>query len=80
MSEKSRKLHQRTAGTVFSGLVVNYPLQLFILWVLIDIYGVSSAFLLGTYTTLLMTLFAYTRVYLVLRFFDSKEYSRDTKE
>jgi len=73
MSEKSRKLHQRTAGTVFSGLIVNYPLQLFILWVLIDVYEISSAFLLGTYTTLLMTLFAYTRVYLVLRFFDSKE-------
>ena len=73
MSEKSRNLHQRTAGTVFSGLIVNYPLQLFILWVLIDVYGVSSAFLLGTYTTLLMTLFAYTRVYLVLRFFDTRD-------
>lgn len=70
MSKKSRILHQKTSATVFTGLLINYPLQLLILYLLIDVFDISSAFLLGTYSTLLMTIFAYTRVYLVLRYMD----------
>lgn len=73
MSEKSRKLHQKTSSVVFTGLLINYPLQLMILYLLIDVFEVSSAFLLGTYSTLLMTIFAYTRVFLVLRFMQKGE-------
>lgn len=73
MGRKAREIHARTASVVFSGLIINYPLQIGVLYVLLDIMGVSDSFWIATYSTLFMTVFAYIRVYIVNRFFANKD-------
>lgn len=73
MGRKVREIHARTASVVFSGLIINYPLSIGILYVLLDIMGVSDSFWIATYSTLFMTVFAYIRVYIVNRFFENKD-------
>ena len=72
MSRKVREIHQRTASVVFSGLIINYPLQIGVLYVLLDIWGVRDSFWIATYSTMFMTVFAYIRVYIVNRYFSNK--------
>jgi len=72
MSPKTRKIHQETITTVFTGLLINYPLNLLGLYICIDLLGWSDTFLIGTTITLWMTLVAYTRVFLIRRHFYNK--------
>ena len=76
MSKKSRKIHKETATTVFTGLLINYPLNLAGLYICINLLGMSDAFTIGTTITAYMTLVAYTRVYLIRRHF----YQKDQKD
>ena len=69
MSKKSRAIHKETFTTVFTGLLINYPLHLIGLFVCIDILQMTSAFYIGTTITAFMTVVAYTRVYLIRRYF-----------
>ena len=69
MSKKSRTIHKETFTTVFTGLLINYPLNLIGLFVCIDILKMTSAFHIGTTITAFMTCIAYTRVYLIRRYF-----------
>lgn len=69
MSPKTRKIHQETFTTVFTGLLINYPLNLLGLYICIDLLGWSDPFWIGTTITLWMTVVAYTRVYLIRRHF-----------
>ena len=69
MSPKSRRIHKETATTVGTGLLVNYPLNLLLLFVLIDLFGMTNTFYIGTLITLFMTIFAYMRVYIIRRQF-----------
>jgi TM2 domain-containing membrane protein YozV len=70
MSVKSRKIHKETATTVGTGLLINYPLNLFLLFVFIDILSWENTFYIGTTITALMTVVAYTRVYTIRRWFN----------
>ena len=78
MSKKSRKIHKETATTVFTGLLINYPLNLAGLYICINLLGMSDAFTIGTTITAYMTLVAYTRVYLIRRHFYQKD-QKDSK-
>ncbi len=69
MSVSSREIHKETFTTVFTGLLINYPLNLFGLFICIDILGMTSAFYIGTTITAFMTFVAYTRVYIIRRYF-----------
>lgn len=73
MGRRSRDIHQRTIGVVFSGLIINYPLQIGVLYILLDILGVRDSFWIATYSTMIMTIFAYIRVYIVNRYFSRKD-------
>lgn len=73
MSKKSRKIHKETATTVFTGLLINYPLNLAGLYICINLLGMKDAFTIGTTITAYMTLVAYTRVYLIRRHFYQKD-------
>ena len=73
MGRKAREIHARTASVVFSGLIINYPLSIGVLYVLLDVMGVSDSFWIATYSTMFMTVFAYIRVYIVNRFFANKD-------
>ena len=72
MSVKARNRHKETATTVFSGTIVNYPLHILVLWLLLDVWQIEDAFWLATYSTMIMTVFAYIRVYLVRAYFDKQ--------
>ena len=69
MSAKTRKIHRETATTVGTGLLINYPLNLFLLFICIDLWGMTNTFYIGTLITALMTFVAYTRVYIIRRHF-----------
>ena len=72
MSPKSRKIHKETFTTVFTGLLINYPLNLFGLYICIDLLGWTDSFVIGTTITAWMTGVAYTRVYVIRRYFYDK--------
>ena len=72
MSVKSRKIHKETLTTVGTGLLINYPLNLFLLFVFIDILSWENTFYIGTTITALMTVVAYTRVYTIRRRFNDR--------
>lgn len=69
MSISSRQIHKETFTTVFTGLLINYPLNLLGLFICIDVLGMTSAFQIGTTITAFMTFVAYTRVYIIRRYF-----------
>ena len=69
MSSKARKIHKETATNVFTGLLINYPLNLLGLFICIDKLGMTSSVQIGTTITAYMTLIAYTRVYIIRRYF-----------
>lgn len=72
MSKKSRQIHKETFTTVFTGLLINYPLNLFGLWLCISVLGMTSPLYIGTTITAFMTVIAYTRVYIIRRYFYQK--------
>lgn len=72
MNEKSRKIHKEVFTTVFTGLLINYPLNLIGLFICIDLLGWTDSFTIGTTITAWMTLVAYTRVYVIRRYFYDK--------
>jgi len=72
MTEESRRYHKETFTTVFTGLLINYPLNLIGLWVCIDILGMTSALYIGTSITAFMTIVAYVRVYTIRRYFGKR--------
>jgi hypothetical protein len=69
MSEKSRSIHKETFTTVFTGLLINYPLNLLGLYVCIDLLEWTDTLTIGTTITAWMTGVAYTRVYIIRRHF-----------
>jgi hypothetical protein len=60
-----RDILKQTHEIVLTGLVTNYPLSLFTIWLIVDVFDISSAFAIATVSTAIMTVFAYIRVYLV---------------
>ena len=72
MSIQSRKRHKETATTVGTGLLINYPLNLFFLWFFMTVMEIDDPFILGTTVTCIMTFVAYARVYLIRRHYDKQ--------
>jgi len=72
LNKQVRQRHKETASIVGTGLLVNYPLQIFVIYLLLDILHVTQSFWVATYSTMIMTVFAYIRVYIVRRYFDKK--------
>ncbi len=72
MTEKIRKIHRETATTVFTGLLVNYPLNLVGLYLCIDLFGWTDTVLIGTTVTAWMTVVAYIRVFCIRYYYSDK--------
>ena len=70
MSPQSRQRHKETLTTVGTGLLVNYPLNLFGLYICISLLGMTDPFWIGTTITAFMTIVAYIRVYCIRRYYD----------
>lgn len=64
------KRHKETFTTVFTGLIINYPLNLLGLYICIDLLEWSSSVLIGSVITGYMTIVAYIRVYIIRTYYD----------
>ena len=56
----SREIHKETATTVGTGLMINYPLNVFLLFLFIDVFAWNNTFLIGTVVTGIITCLLYT--------------------
>jgi len=73
MKKETIRIHKEVATQVSTGLAINYPLNLTLLYILIELYGVTNPLVIGTTITLIMTIVAYTRIF-ILRSYFSKKY------
>lgn len=70
MSVRSRQRHKETFATVGTGLLINYPLNLLGLYICISLLDMTDPFWIGNIITAFMTIVAYTRVYMIRKYFD----------
>ena len=68
----SKEIHKETATTVFTGLIINYPLQVLLLYIMLDILKWEDSFTIATSGVAVMTVVAYTRVYIIRKYFKEK--------
>ena len=73
MSKTTRKLHKETFTAVGTGLLVNYPLNMILLYWFLDVLQWTDTVIIATSITGLMTFVAYTRVYIIRRHFHNKD-------
>ena len=66
------EIHKETATTVGTGLLINYPLNVVLLFLFIDVFAWSNTFLIGTAVTGIITIAAYTRVYIIRNYFNNR--------
>ena len=72
MKKETKRIHKETATQIATGLAINYPLNLFLLYVYIERFGITDPVILGTMVTLVMTVVAYTRIFLLRSYFSKK--------
>jgi hypothetical protein len=82
MSREVRQLHKETASTIATGLMVNLPLNYGLMTLWDNWLGLTLAddkLEVVIYTTICMTVVAYTRVYTIRRYF-SKQNAKEISE
>jgi hypothetical protein len=72
MSQHSRQIHKETAISIATGLMVNFPLNFSLIYLWVEVLGWTDAFSIAACTTAVMTVVAYTRVYMIRRHFYKK--------
>tara|TARA_Y100000385_G_C12832181_1_gene525051 strand:- start:495 stop:710 length:216 start_codon:yes stop_codon:yes gene_type:complete len=70
MNKKNKQRHKETAMVVFSGLLINYPAQLFLLWLFITVMEITNPITLSVLISANLTVVAYIRVYIVRSYYD----------
>ena len=70
MSKKSRQRHKETAMVVFTGLLINYPVNLFLLWLFISVMDIKEPLTLSILISFFLTIVAYIRVFIVRSYYD----------
>jgi hypothetical protein len=70
LSTRTKRIHKETGTQVATGLLINYPLNLSLLYIFIDKFGITDPLTLGTLVTCVMTVVAYTRIFLIRSYFD----------
>jgi hypothetical protein len=69
ISKRTKQIHKETATQIGTGLLVNYPLNLSLLFIFIERLNVTDPIVLGTMVTCVMTVVAYIRVFLIRSYF-----------
>jgi len=72
MKPLTKQIHKETSFQIATGLAINYPLNLFLLYIYIERFGITEPVMLGTLVTLVMTIVAYTRIFLIRSYFSKK--------
>tara|TARA_B100001093_G_scaffold250126_1_gene239604 strand:- start:630 stop:845 length:216 start_codon:yes stop_codon:yes gene_type:complete len=66
------KLHKEVTTTVGTGLMINYPLNLLLLFIFIDVLSWQNTIAIGTVVTGIITIVAYIRVYTIRSWFNNR--------
>lgn len=61
----NKAVFKETSEIVISGLVVNYPLSIVIIWLIVEVMDITNALAIASISTAIMTVFAYLRVYTI---------------
>lgn len=72
MKPETKQIHKETSFQIATGLAINYPLNLILLYIYIEHLGITEPVILGTLVTLVMTIVAYTRIFLIRSYFSRK--------
>ena len=72
MKQTTKQIHKETSFQIATGLAINYPLNLFLLFIYIEHLGITDPIMLGTLVTLVMTLVAYIRIFTIRTYFSKK--------
>lgn len=70
MNKKIRQGHKETAMVVFTGLLINYPVNLFLLWLFISVMDIKDPLTLSILISFFLTIVAYIRVFIVRSYYD----------
>ena len=65
MTKTEKAALQESALQVGAALIINFPLQTFLLWLFIEKWGWTSAFLISLVTTFIFTVVALIRTYMI---------------
>ena len=63
MNQTERTAFRESIIVVLMGLVINFPLQTFLLWLTIDIWDWRNTIIISIFTQLIITFVALIRVY-----------------
>jgi hypothetical protein len=72
MKQTTKQIHKETSFQIATGLAINYPLNLLLLYIYIEHLGITEPVILGTLVTLVMTLVAYIRIFTIRTYFSRK--------
>jgi hypothetical protein len=63
MNKTEKTAFRESVIVVFMGLIINFPLQTFLLWLTIDIWSWKNTLLISIFTQIILTIVALIRVF-----------------
>jgi hypothetical protein len=63
MNKTEKTAFRESVIVVFMGLIINFPLQTFLLWLTIDIWSWKNTLLISMFTQTILTIVALIRVF-----------------
>ena len=63
MNKTEKTAFRESVIVVFMGLIINFPLQTFLLWLTIDIWSWKNTLLISIFTQTILTIIALIRVF-----------------
>jgi hypothetical protein len=63
MNKTEKTAFRESVIVVFMGLIINFPLQTFLLWLTIDIWSWKNTLLISIFTQTIVTIVALIRVF-----------------
>ena len=63
MNKTEKTAFRESVIVVFMGLIINFPLQTFLLWLTIDIWSWKNTLLISVFTQTILTIVALIRVF-----------------
>ena len=69
------KIIRESLVNVSTGLMVNYPLSLLVLYLLLDVFEIQDTFWVGTIVTAVLTITAFIRVFWIRSYYENRNRS-----
>jgi hypothetical protein len=72
MKLETKQIHKETLTQVCTGIVINYPLNLLMLYTFIELWQILDPVTISIMSTIGFTLIAYVRIFLLRTYFSKK--------